>query len=93
MQLFQGRLDVGKLQENGFVWDFLIVEHQTDLPHNWGEADILGTSQVVENNEGLINFCHSSGSDCTKLEGCWKWFHVVIFLAMVRSAMLADDAE
>ena len=63
LQLFQGRFDVGKLQKDGLVWDFLVVEHQADLPYSWREADVLGTGQVVKNNYRSIRFCHRLQGD------------------------------
>lgn len=50
LQLFEGGFDVRKLEEDCFIWDPLVVEHETDTPHCRRETFILGTRQVVEYN-------------------------------------------
>jgi len=52
-QRFQRRLNIGKLEEDGFVLDFLVVEHQADAPDDGGEAYILCAGEVVEDDFGF----------------------------------------
>ncbi len=53
LQLLQCWLDVWEFEEDGSVRDALVVEHEADAPDHGGEADVLGTGEVVENNLGL----------------------------------------
>lgn len=41
-QPFQRRLNIRKLEEDGFVWNLLIVQNEADAPDYGGEADVLG---------------------------------------------------
>lgn len=52
-QLFQSRLNVGELEEDGTVRDPLVVQHKTDTPDDGREADVLDTRQVVQDDLGL----------------------------------------
>lgn len=41
LQPFQHRLNIRKLEEDGFVWYLLIVQNEADAPDCGGEADVL----------------------------------------------------
>ena len=49
-QPFQRGLNIRKFEKDGLVRDMLIVKHKADAPDNGREADVLGASQVVQNN-------------------------------------------
>lgn len=58
-QLFQRGLNVWHLEKDGLVRNLLVVEHHADTPYNRREADILGASQVVQDDLMLdVWYCH-----------------------------------
>jgi hypothetical protein len=52
-QQFQRGFDIRKLEKDGPVRYFLIVEHKADAPDSGRKADVLGAGQVVQNYLGL----------------------------------------
>lgn len=53
LQPLECRCNIWEFEEYSPVWDPLVVEHQADTPDGGGEANVLGTGQVVQNNLGL----------------------------------------
>lgn len=58
-QALQRRLYLIESEKYRLVRNALVVEHQANPPDDWGEADILGASQVVEDEVGLGIVAHS----------------------------------
>lgn len=52
-QPFQCRLNIWKFKKYSLVRDTFIIKQEADAPDGRREADVLGTSQVVQNNLGL----------------------------------------
>lgn len=59
LQLFERRLNVLKFQKDSLVRDPLVVKQHSDTPDNRREADILGASQIVQDNLGFNLGGHS----------------------------------
>lgn len=59
-------LNIGEFEEDGLVWNVLVVEHQADLPDDGGEACVLDTCKIVQDNLRL-----SVGGHCGAVDpGC-----------------------
>ena len=50
LQRSERRLNVWHLEKDSLVRNPLVVEHQSDAPDSGREADVLDTSQIVQDN-------------------------------------------
>lgn len=47
IQVFQGGLDIRELEEDGFIRNVFVVEHEADAPDDGGETDAYGGGEIV----------------------------------------------
>jgi len=91
-QRFQRGLDIGELEEDGCIRDFLVVEQHAYTPNKRREANVLDAGQVVQHDFG---FWLGSHVDAMILRGsdfdmAIQQFTCLLIHCQVRERLIAD---